>query len=161
MAAAPHDGKSAAIRRATVADAGDVGRLLHRFNTEYEEDSPGDEELAAHARPLLESGEICVLFAGDGPAGFCMYRLHRSVYTGAPDAYVQELYVVPERRGEGLGRALLEAALAAARVAGATHVDLNTSEDDREAISLYESSGFTNREGAPDGPRMLYYEREL
>jgi hypothetical protein len=32
---------------------------------------------------------------------------------------------------------------------------------DTEALALYESEGFTNREGGPDGPRMLYYEREL
>ena len=49
----------------------------------------------------------------------------------------------------------------AAREAGATHIELNTGETDVEARSLYESSGFTNREGRPDGPRMLYYEREL
>ena len=88
-------------------------------------------------------------------------RFHRSIYDNRPDAYVQELYVVPGRRGEGLGRALLEAALDSAREAGALHVELTTSEGDTEALSLYESSGFTNREGGPDGPRMLYYEREL
>jgi hypothetical protein len=49
----------------------------------------------------------------------------------------------------------------AARGALATHVELTTGEDDVEARSLYESSGFTNREGGPDGPRMLYYERDL
>ena len=48
-----------------------------------------------------------------------------------------------------------------AREAGATYIDLNTSEDDSAARSLYESLGFTNREGRPDGPEMLYYEREL
>jgi ribosomal protein S18 acetylase RimI-like enzyme len=69
--------------------------------------------------------------------------------------------VVPGRRGEGLGRALLDAALDAAREAGAPHIELTTSEDDTEALALYESSGFTNREGGPDGPRMLYFEREL
>jgi len=26
---------------------------------------------------------------------------------------------------------------------------------------LYESMGFTNREGSPDGPSMLFYEREI
>jgi ribosomal protein S18 acetylase RimI-like enzyme len=148
------------IRRAGAEDALDVARLLHRFNTEYEEPSPGVEALAEHARPLLEAGEITVLFGGDGPDGFCLLRFHRSIYNGLPDAYVQELYVVPERRGEGLGRALLDAALDAARES-APHVELTTSEDDTDALALYESSGFTNREGGPDGPRMLYYEREL
>ena len=40
-------------------------------------------------------------------------------------------------------------------------MDLNTSEDDVAAVRLYESVGFTNREGGPDGPTMLYYERDL
>jgi ribosomal protein S18 acetylase RimI-like enzyme len=149
------------IRRATDGDAADVAVLLHEFNSEYEEQTPGVEVLTEHARSLLAAGEITVLFAGEGPDGFCLLRFHRSIYDGRPDAYIQELYVVPGRRGEGLGRALLDAALEAAREAGAAHVELTTGEDDTEALRLYESAGFTNREGRPDGPRMLYYERDL
>ena len=48
-----------------------------------------------------------------------------------------------------------------ARSRGADHIDLGTSEDDVAARGLYESAGFTNREGKPDGPVMLYYERDL
>jgi ribosomal protein S18 acetylase RimI-like enzyme len=48
-----------------------------------------------------------------------------------------------------------------ARERGARHIDLNTSEDDVAARALYERMGFTNPEGAPDGPPMLYYERDL
>ena len=69
--------------------------------------------------------------------------------------------MVPERRGHGQGRALLEAAMRYARERGAAHIDLNTSETDVAARALYESTGFTNREGQPDGPTMLYYERDL
>ena len=64
-------------------------------------------------------------------------------------------------RGQGLGRALLDGAMEAARQRGATHMDLGTSEDDEAARGLYESAGFTNREGTPDGPVMFVYEREL
>jgi ribosomal protein S18 acetylase RimI-like enzyme len=92
---------------------------------------------------------------------FAELRFRPSLYTGALDAYLEELYVVPERRGHGLGRALLEAAMEAATERGAAHIDVGTSEDDAAARSLYESAGFTNREGGPDGPRMLYYERDL
>ena len=49
----------------------------------------------------------------------------------------------------------------AAREQGATHMDLGTSEADTAARALYESCGFTNREGDPEGPTMLYYERDL
>jgi ribosomal protein S18 acetylase RimI-like enzyme len=70
-------------------------------------------------------------------------------------------YVVPDRRGQGLGRALMEAAIEFARREGAAHMDLGTSEDDVAARALYESLGFSNREGRPEGPVNYFYEREL
>jgi ribosomal protein S18 acetylase RimI-like enzyme len=149
------------IRRATPDDAAEVARLLHDFNSEYEDHTPGVEALAGHYRELIGAGELNVLLAGEGPDGFCQFRLKRSHYTGRPDAHVEELYVVPGMRRKGTGRALLEATIEAAREAGATHIELTTGEDDAEARSLYESAGFSNREGGEDGPRMLYYEREL
>jgi ribosomal protein S18 acetylase RimI-like enzyme len=69
--------------------------------------------------------------------------------------------VVPARRGQGIGRALLEAAIELARAHGAVGIDLNTGETDTAARGLYESIGFTNREGGPEGPAMLFYEREI
>ena len=149
------------IRFATPADAPVFGRLLHAFNTEFGETTPDADVIAERAAPLIESGEVIVLFAGDGPDGFAELRFRPSLYTGALDAYLEELYVVPERRGRGLGRALLEAAMEHARERGAARIDLNTSEDDVAARGLYESAGFTNREGGPEGPRMFYYERAL
>jgi ribosomal protein S18 acetylase RimI-like enzyme len=88
-------------------------------------------------------------------------RFRPSLMTGALDAYLEELYVAPAKRGQGMGRALLEAAMEVARERGAAHMELGTSEDDTAARGLYESAGFTNREGRPDGPVMFVYEREL
>ena len=107
--------------------------------------------IADRAAPLIESGEVTVLFAGDGPDGFAELRFRPSLYTGALDAHLEELYVLPERRGHGLGRALLEAAMEHARERGAAHIDLGTGESDVAARALYESAGFTNREGGPEG----------
>jgi ribosomal protein S18 acetylase RimI-like enzyme len=149
------------VRRAGPDDAAEIARLLHAFNTEYDDFTPGEEILAARAREMIASGEILVLLGGDGPDGIALLSIRRQIWTGEPDAYLQELYVVPDRRGEGLGRALLEAAMELARAHGATHIDLGTSDTDAEALGLYESAGFTNREGSPDGPRMLYFERDL
>jgi ribosomal protein S18 acetylase RimI-like enzyme len=149
------------IRLASAADAPAFGRLLHAFNVEFGEPTPTADVFAERAAPLIESGEVTVLLGGDAPDGFAELRLRPSLYTGALDAYLEELYVVPERRGHGLGRALLEAAMEHARERGAAHIDLGTSEDDVAARALYESAGFTNREGGPDGPSMLYYERDL
>lgn len=149
------------IRRANEADASIFGSLLHAFNTEFGESTPSAEVIAERAAPLIESGEVTVLLAGEKPEGFAQLRFRPSLYTGALDAYLDELYVVPDRRGQGLGRALLEGAMDYARQRGAAHIDLGTSEDDVAARALYESAGFTNREGSPDGPAMLYYERDL
>jgi ribosomal protein S18 acetylase RimI-like enzyme len=80
---------------------------------------------------------------------------------GALDAYLEELYVAPAKHGENLGRALLEAAMETSRRQGAARIEVGTSEDDTAARALYESAGFTNREGRPDGPLMLFYERDL
>jgi ribosomal protein S18 acetylase RimI-like enzyme len=149
------------IRRAGPEDAAAIARLLHDFNAEYDEPTPGVKALTKYSRQLLEEGEMDVLLAGDGPDGISLLRLRPSVWTGKPEAYLQELYVIPPLRGQGIGRALLEATIALAREAGATGIDLNTGETDTAARGLYESAGFTNREGSPDGPPMLFYEREI
>jgi ribosomal protein S18 acetylase RimI-like enzyme len=149
------------VRRAGVEDAADVARLLHDFNTEFDEPTPDVEILTRRVVKLLAEGEVTALLAGEGPEGIAQLRTFPSIWTGGLEAYLEELYVVPARRGEGIGRALLEASMDTARSAGATHIDLNTGETDTTARALYESAGFTNREGSEDGPRMLYYEREL
>jgi ribosomal protein S18 acetylase RimI-like enzyme len=69
--------------------------------------------------------------------------------------------VQPDHRGKGLGRALMEAAMEFARARGADYMDLGTAESDVAARALYESLGFSNREGKPDGPINFYYERTL
>jgi ribosomal protein S18 acetylase RimI-like enzyme len=150
------------VRRGGVEDAAAAARLLHDFNTEFGEPTPGVAALAAHVTKLLQEGEGTVLLlGGGGPDGIALIRLRTAVWTGRPEAHLQELYVAPPIRGQGLGRALLEATMAVAREAGATGVDLNTGETDTAARTLYESAGFSNREGSPEGPSMLFYEREL
>ena len=96
------------VRLARAADAPVFGRLLHAFNSEFGEPTPDSATIAERAAPLIESGEVTVLFAGEGPDGFAELRFRPSLYTGALDAYLEELYVVPERRGHGQGRALPE-----------------------------------------------------
>ena len=55
---------------------------------------------------------------------------------------VKRMYVVPEARGRGLGRRLLEELEAQARTLGYTSVALETGDRQPEAIRLYESSGY-------------------
>jgi GNAT superfamily N-acetyltransferase len=149
------------IRRAGAGDAAAVARLLHDFNAEYEDSTPGVTALTERLGELLAGDEVVVLLAGDPALGFALLRIRPSLWAKAGDAYLEELYVVPERRGEGTGGALLDTAIETTRQLGANHFELTTGEADRAAIALYESRGLTNREGSPDGPRMLYYEIDL
>lgn len=149
------------IRRGGIEDAADIARLLHDFNTEFAEPTPGVAALTEYSRQLLAASEMTVLLAGRGPDGISLIRFRPCVWTGGPEAHLQELYVVPALRGRGIGRALLEATIATAREAGATGIDLNTGETDTAARALYENMGFSNREGSPGGPSMLFYERDI
>jgi ribosomal protein S18 acetylase RimI-like enzyme len=149
------------IRRAEARDAGEIARLLRDFNVEYSEPTPPVEELTGTIGRLLGEGEITVLLAGEGPDGLALLRFRPAIWSTGLEAYLQELYVVPSLRGQGIGRALLTEAIELSRERGADGIDLNTGETDTAARGLYESMGFTNREGAPDGPAMLFYEREI
>jgi ribosomal protein S18 acetylase RimI-like enzyme len=162
MSSPPSDSAGGAqIRRATPGDAPAVARLLHDFQAEFEEPSPGVEPLEERYGDLIRNKEMIVLLVGDGPDGFAQLRFRPWVYSAGLHSYLEELYVVPDLRGNGLGRALLEAAMETARGEGAEQMELGTSESDVAARKLYESAGFINREGGPEGPVMFFYEREL
>lgn len=149
------------VRRAGVEDAVAVAQLLHDFNTEFSEPTPPVEALSRRVRELLAAEEIAVLLAGEPAFGLTVVRYRPSLWGSALDSYLEELYVAPGQRGHGSGRALLERTIEMVREAGAEHIELCTGETDTAARGLYESCGFTNREGSPDGPMMLYYERDL
>jgi GNAT superfamily N-acetyltransferase len=150
-----------AVRTGRPADAAAVGRLLDDFNREFGEPTPGPDLLADRVRRLLGEDQITVLLVGAGPDGLAVLRFRPAIWTEALECYLAELYVVPPRRGHGLGRALMHSVLATARAQGADRVELGTSQSDLAARALYESLGFSNREGGPDGPVMYVYEREL
>jgi GNAT superfamily N-acetyltransferase len=150
-----------AVRRAGVADAGDIGRLLHDFNAEFDEATPPPDVVASRVRALLEAGEVTVVLGGEGPDGLAVMRFRPALLTEGLDCYLEDLYVVPARRGRGLGRTILEAAIEVARGEGAIEMHLGTNEEDVAARALYASVGFSHREGEPDGPVNFFYEREL
>jgi ribosomal protein S18 acetylase RimI-like enzyme len=149
------------VRTAQPADAEAIGRLLHDFNTEYDDPSPGPDKVAQRIRQLMATGDTKVLLGGTGPDGLAVLRFRTSIWTDHLECYLAELYVVPDRRGQGLGRALMNAAIELARAEGADYMEVNTGEDDVAARALYESLGFSNREGKADGSVQYYYEREL
>ena len=136
--------------------------LLHDFNLEYDEPTPPPAVLAERLASLVEHERVLVLLARAGaePAGVAVLRLWPSLWSEGQEAYLAELYVVPGRRGQGFGRALITEALRQAQDGGADYAFLVTSEEDRLAQRLYEAAGFRRTEGE-GGPAMLAYEREL
>ena len=77
------------------------------------------------------------LFLADDDAGCVAIRL-----LNPETAEMKRLYVRSAHRGKGLGRALAEAAIAAAREAGCARIVLDTLPKMREAQTLYGSLGF-------------------
>jgi len=110
---------------------------------------------------LLEAGDTFVVVGGSGPDAVAVVRYRPALWSPGRECYLAEMYVVPPLRGRGLGRAVLQAAIDEARRLGADRMDLGTSETDVAARQLYESMGFTNREGGAGGPVMYVYERDL
>jgi GNAT superfamily N-acetyltransferase len=149
------------VRPATLDDAGAVGGLLYDFNREFDEPAPAPAALADRIRRLLDGGDTLVLLTGDGPDGLAVLRFRPAIWSTGLECYLAELYVIPAKRGQGLGRALMEAALREARNRGADTMDIGVDEPDHAARTLYESLGFTNRAGGLDGPLMFVYERDL
>jgi ribosomal protein S18 acetylase RimI-like enzyme len=82
----------------------------------------------------------------------------------APDAAnVRMLGVAPDARGRGVGRALMEAAIAEARARGKRALTLNTAERMRSAVAMYEGMGFVRGQDVilEDGFRLQSYRLEL
>ena len=78
--------------------------------------------------------------------GLAHYLFHRSTIMIAPTCYLQDLFTAESARGQGIGRALIEAVYERARAAGASRVYWQTHETNRTAMALYdrvaERSGF-------------------
>jgi GNAT superfamily N-acetyltransferase len=89
----------------------------------------------------------CAVAEVDGVlVGMVHYIYHRSCWTKGDYCYLQDLYAVPQRRGKGVGRALIEHVYAKGAVAGASRVWWLTHESNSEAMQLYDriadKSGF-------------------
>ena len=77
-------------------------------------------------------------------------------------AEIRRIFVQPDRRGEGIGRALLDAVIERARVLGYRRVCLDTGDNQPEALALFRASGFREIEPFNANPFATYWlEREL
>lgn len=137
------------IRAATVDDAPELARLNTVFNG-------GDESPDALADRLADptGTETALLAEADGQAvGFAGLRISPGLFYREPRAELTELYVEPEHRRQGVGRALVVRAEQIAYAAGATQLFVLTSFDNMEAQALYRDLGFLEAE--------LAFQKEL
>lgn len=71
--------------------------------------------------------------------GIVHYLFHRSTWTIGDYCYLQDLFTAPEARGQGAGRALIEAVYDRAEVAGASRVYWLTQETNATARAFYDT----------------------
>lgn len=139
-----------------------VTRLQIDFDAEFDTPTPAFGVLLARFRALIEHPSAFVLLAGDParPDGHAVVTLRPTIYCDGPLAVLDELYVVPARRGGGIGTALLREAITEVVRRGGGEMHINVDEIDADARRFYERHGFVNIEPGTDY-RMLLYAREL
>jgi len=113
------------IRSATPAALADLTALLVAQLRDHGNDLAGSAMAGAAAGMLQRPRHGQFRLAGEGgrAVGFAALSYLWTLARGGRAAWLNELFVVPERRGAGIGDALLAAALTAAAAAGARAVD--------------------------------------
>jgi len=147
-------------RVATPDDAATVAGLLDAFNREYDTPTPGAAVLATRLERLLSQEDVIALLAGDPAVAVALLTLRPNVWYEGPVALLDELYVVADLRGRGLGSSLLAAAEDAVRRRGGEVLEINVDGEDVDARRFYERHGYANTEPGEDQP-LLYYFRDL
>lgn len=102
-----------------------------------------EEKLRATLFPASgRAAAECVLaFAGDEPAGFALFFHNYSTFLAKPGLYLEDLFVKPERRGQGIGKALLLHLAKLANARGCGRMEWSVLDWNQPAIEFYESIG--------------------
>ena len=137
------------VRSAGMDDLPALAALFDGYRVFYGQ--PSDPtRAAAFLRQRLERGDSHLLLAVDAQGnalGFTqLYPLFTSVGT-APIELLNDLFVAPQTRGRGVGRALLRRAAEDARKRGAVRLELQTTVDNATAQALYASEGWARADG--------------
>ncbi|MGQ9371906.1 GNAT family N-acetyltransferase [Azospirillum sp. A39] len=143
------------VRALAAADRDAWLPLWRGYQAFYRVDIP-DETTAVTWERLLDPREPvfgALAVEGDAVVGLVHWILHRSCWTVGDYCYLQDLFVTPERRGGGLGRALVEHVYGEARAAGCARVWWLTHEDNAQAMRLYDR--------VADRPGFVQYRKLL
>ena len=135
------------VRLATPADRDDVIRLANALLVELG-GAPRPEEAAGPVVDELVSGKdagFVVIAEEDGVAkAVCTASFQKAIRTAGRYAIIQEMYVEPDSRSSGAGRAVIDFALEHATASGCQVVELGTPRNGERQIEFYERAGFVN-----------------
>lgn len=133
--------------RPAAAELADVAALFDQYRRHY-----GQPVTAGQALPWLirhtSSGALTVFVAhiGEELAGIATTMAVAASLRLGCAWQLRDLYVLPEARHGGTGRALVSAVSAAAAAAGAIRLSVQTEPDNGPALRLYAASGFAPEE---------------
>jgi len=136
---------------ARLATPPDLGLLVDLMEEFYAESGmPLDRTQASEAFAALLAdgtlGAVWVLGADQQPAGYVVLTLGFSMEYGGLDAFVDDLFVRPGARGQGLGRAGLVAVVAECHRRGVRAVHLEVGRANAPAKGLYAEFGFRDND---------------
>ncbi|GAB3181688.1 GNAT family N-acetyltransferase [Nesterenkonia halophila] len=160
------------VRRATVAEADVLARLLHDFNTEFGSPTPGPAVLADRLRRMLPTDRTRAWLVTGPPttpttpttptpepgataAGLALVTRRANVWSDHPVDLLDELYVVPALRSGGLGSLLIRAVLDDARAADVAWVEVPVDAPDRDARRFYRRHGFLETQPETGEPELV------
>lgn len=144
------------IRLAALPDLAAVAALFDAYRQFYEQ--PADAGLALHfigERMRRQESVILVAQAVGTLVGFCQLYPSFCSVIAQPICTLYDLYVAPQARQTGAGRALMQAAHAHAQQNGFARLDLSTARSNHKAQALYESLGWVRDEV------FLYYNKAI
>jgi GNAT superfamily N-acetyltransferase len=135
----PSEDRNLTIREFQSGDETSFRKLNEEWITRYFRIEPKDEEaLLDPQSSILASGGRIFFAVSEGQCIACCALVAR----GANEFEVAKMAVAPDHRGNGVGRKLLEAVIAAARASGTRRLYLETNRVLAPAIRLYQSIGF-------------------
>ena len=125
------------------ADLADLLPMMRAYCDFYEV-APSDADLEALARALIadprhEGMQLIARGEGGEPLGFATVYWSWQTLSAARAGVMNDLFVVPEARGRGIGRALIEVCRQRAREHGAAELVWETAPDNETAQRLYRS----------------------
>ncbi len=133
-----------AIRSARVEDVPIIFQLIRDLAT-YErapnEVTATEEQLVDVLFGKRPAAEVLLAFEKDKPVGFAVFFHNFSTWLGRPGLYLEDLFVKPENRGKGYGRALLVDLAKIARDRGCGRMEWAVLNWNDPAIQFYRKLG--------------------